>query len=274
MGEGDLRVSAPLSVVTLGNSVAVLQLGAEAGIPRRTYSDVLADALNEGGVPATVALEGKWFDFLKDAILEWEQRVRPHRPQVLIVQYGLNESQPWLAPVWLIRHLLRKEEYTTRAGKLYRRTLGTWMWKSLRNYRRVVSPLVGTATWQTTPRRFESALRRLIHLASAERGCLVLILDINPPGGTLTHFLPGQEKRHAIYQSVFERVVESTASRNVRLVRASTICEALGGRGGLPDGMHFSAAAHEAVGMQLSEEIFEWIGYRREKNPRTRATRK
>lgn len=270
-------MSAPLSIVTLGNSVAVMQMGAVPGEPRRTYSDVLADELNDAGVPATVALESKWFDFLKKAILQWEERVRPHRPQVLIVHYGLNESQPWLAPVWLVRHLLRKEESTTRLGRLYRQTLATWMWKSLRSFRKVAAPIVGTTLLQTSPRRFELSLRRLIHLANAERGCLVLVLDLNPPGGLLSHFLPGQDKRWELMQGVITSTVADVASTssNIRLVAASEICAGLDDKAGLPDGMHFSPAAHEAVGKALSAEIQDWLGYRRENKPRSvRSVRK
>jgi lysophospholipase L1-like esterase len=263
-----------LSVVTFGNSVAVMQMGGQPGEPRRTYSDVLADELTDLGLPATVALEAKWFDFLKDVADEWEERVRPHRPQVLIVQYGLNESQPYLAPVWLVRHLLRKDEHTTRLGRLYRRTLAQWLWKALRTFRRIAAPLAGTWLLQMSPHRFEQALRRLIHIAAAERGCLVLVFDVNPPGDVLTHFLPGQDKRHAVFQQVIRDTITSIASPQVRLFAASEICAPLP-KHGLPDGMHFSPEAHELIGQALAGEIAEAFGYRREKSPRApRSVRK
>ena len=252
------KVPTPLSVVTLGNSVAFMQVRHGDNSTMGTYSDVLAAELEAAGIPNTVALEGKWFDFIHKGVRDYETRVRPHRPNVLIVNYGLNESQPWLAPVWLVAHLLKKESATTKTGKFYRRNIADRLWKLVRKLRRLLAKRIGMLTWQCTPYRFERCLRRLILIARHERSCLVLVLDINPPGAMLTHFLPGQVERHAVYQQLIEKIVDDHKDPQVRLVRSSEICAKLGVDESMPDGMHLSPAGHYVLGKELAAEVLAW----------------
>ncbi|MDX6266726.1 MAG: hypothetical protein QOD70_1466 [Frankiales bacterium] len=254
----------PLSVVAVANSVATLQLPARTDRSQGSYIEVLADLLTAEGVPTVPHLESRWFDFLHRAMRDYEGRVRAHAPDVVVVQFGLNEYQPWLLPVWLVRHLLVQNQAATRTAKAYRRLVAPRLWKAVRGYRRRVAPLVGTRTWQVTPVRFEGQLRRLLHNVRIEARPLVLVLDIDAPNDKLEHFLPGMARRHAIYQELLAKVVAQQQDDEVRLIRVSELTSALGADAML-DGMHYSPGTHEAVGRLLAGEVLGWLQQRGER---------
>lgn len=248
----------PLSVVAFGNSVATLQLPGRQDRSEGTYVEVLADVLAGEGVPAVPHLESRWFDFLVKAVADYERRVRVHAPDVVVVQFGLNEYQPWLLPIPVVRHLMVQNQAATRTARVYRRLVAQRLWKLVRTYRRAAAPRLGMLTWQTTPRRFERTLERFLRNVRMEAKPLVLVLDIEPPDARLEHFLPGVGKRHAVYQELLERVVRTVADPEVRLVRVSAITGGIGPNA-LPDGMHYSPATHEVVGRALADEVLRWL---------------
>lgn len=247
----------PLSVVTFGNSIPSLMLPPRADRGQGTYSEVLADLLNGRGVPTTVHVESDWFGFLTKALREYPRRVRPHVPDVVILQFGINELQPWLAPVWLVKHLMTKGRATTRAGRAYRKLVAPHLWRALRGYRRRVAPLVGLRTWQTTPRRFRNAMQALLTQTRVDGRPLVLVLDIEQPTEVLRLFLPGIDRRHAIYQELLAQIVASFGDSEVRLVPITEISATVP-RAAL-DGMHYTAAGHHAIGEHLCHEVLGWL---------------
>lgn len=248
----------PLSVVAFANSIATLQMPARADRADGTYIEVLADLLAAEGVPVVPHLESRWFDFLHRAMREYESRVRVHAPDVVVVQFGLNEYQPWLVPVWLTRHLLVQNQAVIRPAKAYRRFVAPRLWRIVRGYRRRAAPLVGMRTWQTTPRRFGGQLARLIRNVRLEARPLVLVLDIDAPGDRLEYFMPGARVRHEVFQRTIAQVVAAAADPEVRLVRVSSITAACGGLA-LPDGMHYTPDTHRAVGEALAAEVVGWL---------------
>lgn len=248
----------PLSVVAFGNSVGSLMLPPREDRAEGTYVEVLADLLNGAGVPAVAHQECRWFDFLHRAMRQYVERVRRHSPDVVLVQFGLNEYQPWLLPVWVVRHLLVRNEAVSRTGRRYRRHVGEPLWRLVRGYRRRAARVVGMRTWQTTPLRFAGQLHRLLRKLRVEGRPLVLVFDVDRPGELLRHFLPGVDARHAVYQGVVADVVRETADPDVRLFRVSELTAALG-PDAMADGQHYTAATHRAVGEALFAEVTGWL---------------
>jgi lysophospholipase L1-like esterase len=248
----------PLSVVAFGNSVASLIMPERTDRSEGTYLEVLADVLAGMGVPAIPHQESRWFGFLHAAMRDYVPRVRAHSPDVLVVQFGLNEYQPWIVPIWLVRHLLTQGEAVSRVARRYRRHVGLPLWKLVRGFRRRVSPLVGMRTWQTTPRRFEGQLRKLLRVSRRDTKCLVLVLDIDRPGPVLQHFLPGVDARHAVFQEILERVVREVDDPEVRLFRVSEVTAGIGPEA-MQDSMHYTAATHRVVGEALAAEVADWL---------------
>ncbi len=81
----DLSSARPLSVVVLGNSVAVLSLPPREGTEDGSYAEVLRDRLVAEGVPTRVHQEGRWFDFAVQGLRRYESSVRSHLPDVLVI---------------------------------------------------------------------------------------------------------------------------------------------------------------------------------------------
>jgi lysophospholipase L1-like esterase len=120
--------------------------------------------------------------------------------------------------------------------------------------------VVGTHGWRVGPRRFKLMLERMIALARYDHR-LVLVVDINPPGPRIVYAMPGIDKRRDLYQEIVHKVVaEAAAERpDVRLIPTSTIVDDLGIDAALPDGYHWSAAAHSRVAQMLAAEVIDWI---------------
>ena len=247
----------PLSVVTFGNSIPTLMLPPRGDRAEGTYTEVLADVLSGRGVPTVPHVESEWFGFLTKALPQYPRRVRVHSPDVVVLQFGINELQPWLAPVWLLKHLMTQGAATTRVARAYRRFLAPRLWRGMRRYRRQAARVVGMRTWQTTPRRFRNALNRLLTQTRLDGRPLVLVLDIEKPSDVLRHFLPGIDKRYELYQALLEDVVSSFADPEVRLVRITEISAAF--PGATPDGMHYTAQGHRAIGERLADEVTSWL---------------
>jgi lysophospholipase L1-like esterase len=248
----------PLSVVAFGNSVATMQIPGRTDRSEGTYVEVLADVLSGEGVPTVPHLVSEWFSFLVRQVRDYEQTVRVHAPDVLVVQFGLNEYQPWLLPVPVVRHLMVQNQATTRTARAYRRLVAPRLWKVVRAYRRRVAGPVGQRTWQTTPRRFGRTLEQFVANVRREARPLVLVMDLDTPNDRLEHFLPGMRARHAVYQQVLADVVARIDDPDVRLVRVSELTAALGADA-LLDGMHYSPSTHEAVGRALADEVLTWL---------------
>lgn len=248
----------PLSVVAFANSVATLMLPPRTDRGQGTYVEVLADLLAAEGVPAVPHLESEWFGFLVKAVRQYDRRVRAHSPDVVVVQFGLNEYQPWLLPVPVVRHLMVQNQAATRTARAYRRLVAPRAWRLVRGYRRRAAPLVGMRTWQTTPRRFARTLELFLRRVRFEARPLVLVLDLDVPGPLLEHFLPGVGARRAVFQDVIAQAVADAADPEVRLVRVSEITAALG-EDAMADGMHYTAATHEQVGRVLADEVLSWL---------------
>ena len=254
----DVSVERPLSVVVLGNSAAVLSVPERAGAHDGSYAEVLRDRLAAAGVPVRVAQEGRWFDFAVQGFRRYQQSVRAHLPDVVVIQYGLNELQPWLLPVPVVRHLVTDHQVATRTAQRYRRHVATPVWRGVRAYRRWAAAKVGMRTWQTTPYRFREVMRQLVRAIRYESKPLVLVLDVNEPGDLLRHFLPGVDERHAVFQRLLREVVDGFDDPEVRLVPVSAACSAAGPEA-LGDGMHYSPLGHRVVGELLAEEVLSWL---------------
>lgn len=248
----------PLSVVVMGNSLTVLSVPARSGPDDGVYAEVMRDRLVGQGIPARVQLEGRWFDFATEALTRYESSVRSYLPDVVVLHFGLNESQPWLLPVPVVRHFVTRHRVTTRSGQWYRDRVAPPIWRGVRGYRRWASAHIGTRTWQTTPHRFESAMRQLVRLTRAESRALVLVLDVEQPGGLLEHFLPGMAPRHAVIQERLRQVVEGFDDPDVRLIRVSDLI-AQAGPEAMVDQMHYSPLGHRLVGERLAGEVIGWM---------------
>lgn len=252
----------PLSLVVLGNSVALMQVPPRKDPADGTYGEVLADLLHEAGVPTDLHLEARWFEFAHQGLRRYPESVSAHAPDVFVVQYGFNELQPWLLPVPVVRHLMTDHLATSRTARWYRRTVVPPVWRRVRGYRRWASARVGLRTWQLSPHRLRHSVQQLVRAARYTFRPLVLVLDVNPPGASVRHFLPGVEARHPLVQQALADAVAHFDDPDVRLVPASRVVAEMGEESALPDGIHWSPEAHRRVAELLADEVLDWLGQR------------
>jgi lysophospholipase L1-like esterase len=249
-----------IRVVVIGGSVSLFVTPARTTREDGNYGELLPALLAPSGVIADVRHQGKWFDMIHELRRRYEFSVRNHFPDVLILNYGMGECQPHLLPTWLSRHMSTWDVSSHPLARIYRRTLVRRIWRVLRTYQQVVSARIGLRTFRLSPRRFRFEMERVISMAREETGCLVLVLDCDPPGSVWTHWVPTIDRRWALYQQLLTDLVTEINDPEVRLVSASrTVLDGLGVDVALPDGVHRTAAAHRLTAELLTAEILQWL---------------
>jgi len=245
-------------VLVLGNSVATMVVPPRTSRDDMTYGEALESLLRSHGWDAEVRNAGRWYELLAGGVRRFMEEERTLFPDVVIIQYGINECQPAVMPMWLIRHFVTWDRGQGALARWYRDAVAPHFWVRLRNYQRRMSAIVGLSTWRMRAGRFARELTRLVQWMREDK-CLVLVLDVNRPGSRLTYFMPGLEARWEVYQRVLAETVAQLDDSEVRLVPVSKVVEEFGQEAGLPDGLHYTAAAHRRVAELLADEIESWI---------------
>jgi len=249
----------PLRIVVTGGSVSLYVTPARTGRNDGNYGELLPQLLASHGVTADVRHTGKWFDLIHELRRRYETAVRNHFPDVLVMNYGMGECQYNLVPTWLTRHVSSWDTSSRSVARFYRRRVVPQLWRMLRSYQRTTARSLGRFSYRLSPKRFRMEMERVITLARIETGCLVLVLDCDPPGPRFTHWMPGMDRRWADYQQVLHDMVAGLDDPMVRLVSASTtITDDLGFEVGLPDSIHRSALGHRRTAELLAAEILDW----------------
>ncbi|HYD09629.1 MAG TPA: hypothetical protein VEA78_05950 [Acidimicrobiales bacterium] len=244
----------PLRAVVVGNSVSVLCRPHEAGGPG-TYAAALGDACRSRGVAVEVWNQGRWFEMVDTCRRRWDRDVSPFLPDVLIVNYGAAECQPWVAPHLVHRMLLDWKTRTTRASEVGRRALVAPGRAYLARMTPTICRLVGQRGHKMRPRRFEEEVRRLIRTTRGELDAGVLVLGMGPPGPKLERFMPGFGERCQRYDALLQQVVASFDDDRVQHVDVVPLYERLGAEAMSFDGLHYTPDGHRAVAELLAERV-------------------
>lgn len=246
----------PLKVHVLGSSVSVLVEPQHGPRDGGTYAEQLAVLLTERGTPTTASHAGTWFGRISDTLPHYEQQVRDHFPDVLVINFGLVECQSDLLPTWVVRHFTTWHR-TSRAGTtVYREKVARRVWPVLRDYQQRAARHDVDRTHRLRPSRFVADLRRTIDLTRKDCGSFVLLLDIDTPGPRVEHWLPGTTARVARYNALLQQVADSYDD-SVQLVRAAA--QLTDPTTQLPDGLHRSREGHGLTAALLADEITAWL---------------
>lgn len=245
----------PLRVHVLGSSASVLVEPAHGPRDGGPYGAQLAARLTAEGIPTVTSHAGTWFGRICDTIPHYERDVRDHFPDVLVINFGMAECQSDVLPAWVVRHITTWHR-TSRAGTAtYRGRLLPPVWKALRGYQRRVGGR-DTVTHRLRPSRFVADMTRTIDMARKDCGALVLLVDIDPPGDRVEHWLPGTTRRAEHYNDLLAGIAAGYDD-GVRLVRASTTLTDPATQ--LPDGLHRSPEGHGLTAALLGAEIRQWL---------------
>jgi lysophospholipase L1-like esterase len=250
---GPLR---PLRVHVLGSSAAVLVEPRHGPRDGGTYGEQLAGLLHARGIATSVTHAGTWFGMVRQAVRRYERDVRDHFPDVLVVNYGMAECQSNALPYALVRHATTWDQSSRTLARAYRAHLLPRVWRLLRTYQRWAGRLDRALTHRQSPRRFVRDLTKVVEMARKDCGCLVLLLDVDPPGSRVEHWLPGTTARAQRYSALVGQVAASFDD-DVRLVPAGaalTDPDRL-----LPDGLHRTPEGHRQTAQLLEEQIARWL---------------
>lgn len=247
----------PLRVHVIGNSAAVMVEPEHGPRDGGVYGEQLVGLLAARGTPCVVTCSGTWMSRINEHLPRYEGDVRNHFPDVLVINFGMLEAQPAVVPLALARHILTWRRTSRVGAGRYRTHVVPPLWRQLRRYQRWASGHDGGRTHRLSPRRFAADLHRLIDMTRKDCGSLVLVLDIDPPGDRVEHWLPTTAARVEQYNAVLDAVT-SSYDDHVRFVRAgATVTDP---EADLPDGLHRSVAAHGVTAALLADEICRWLG--------------
>jgi hypothetical protein len=246
----------PLRVHVVGNSASFLVEPTHGPRDLGTYGEQLEWLLGEQGVPTVTTHTGTWFGMVHNVLSRWETDIRDRFPDVLVLHYGMAECQSNAVPSWLIRHTGTWYRTSRRGAKAYRRWVAGPLWRSARRLQRWTSTVDRDLTHRLSPRRFETDMHRVIDLVRKECGSLVLLVDLDPVGPRVEHWLPGTTRRAAHYQAILAAIADSYDDA-VRLVPAGA--QLVDVDTYVPDGLHRTAAGHTLTARLLAEEITRWL---------------
>jgi lysophospholipase L1-like esterase len=247
----------PLKVHVVGSSVSVFVEPAHGNRDDGgTYGEQLAHQLTAAGVPTVTTHTSIWFGIVKMALPRYEWDVRDRFPDVLVINFGMGEAQSNVLPHWAVRHFTTWHLTSRRGARFYRTRLLPRVWKAARAYQRWAGRLDKDLTFRQRPESFLSDMRRIITMARKEVGCLVLLVDLDPVGPRIEHWLPGMARRAERYQRLLEQLADEFDD-DVRLVRASSTVDDVDAL--LPDGLHRSVEGHRRTAAMLAEEVQKWL---------------
>lgn len=245
-----------LRVAVMGNSLGLVVPSQVAG-RRDVYPQYLGDALARRlGRPVEVANESRFFGFVTNGVMDFDQVVRGGRPDVLILAYGLNEARPRTIPrtltYWTHRLGQRDGVVSGRIRRALRDTWGGWTRLARRADR--LAPVPG----YMSPARFGRQLARLLYLTRRWADIPVLVLDVPPASPWVAVNVPGYERR----QSRLQRVMDEIAGLRpeVRSVRFAPLVDQLGLHGLFGDAYHLAPAGHRALGELLADHVVGALG--------------
>lgn len=233
-------------IVVAGGSVSLLVVPDGAARGQGTYGEVLPSLLP--GHDVDVRHTGQWFGLVSDLRRQYETHVRNHFPDVLVLNYGMGEAQPNVVPTFAARHFQSWDRSSHPAALWYRRQVAPPVWRRLREVQRRTSHL---PTYRLSPERYATELRKVVTMARDETGCLVLLLDLDPPGERWLHWVPAMAERHRLFQQVQDDLVYAFGDPDVRAVRPPQVH--------LPDGIHRDAEGHRLTAEALAKEVGPWL---------------
>lgn len=251
-----LSLERPLRVHVLGSSASVLVQPDHGPRDAGTYGEQLVPLLAGRSVPTVVSHASTWFGQIWQTLPHYERAVRDHFPDVLVINFGMAECQSNLLPSWVVRHITTWHRTSRPGAAFYRNRLLPKVWPRLRDYQQWASAKDDGRTHRHSPDRFVADLTRTIDMARKDCGCLVLLLDIDPPGERVEHWLPGTARRVERYNALLADLAAGYDD-HVRLVPAGALLADLATD--LPDGLHRSPAGHGRTAELLAGEICAWL---------------
>jgi lysophospholipase L1-like esterase len=246
---------APLRVVVVGASQAVMVVPPRTGRDDGGWAEQLPVALAARGRHADVRISARWFTGLTEVRARYEGEVRNAAPDVVVLHTGIIELLPRALPTRLVRHFTTWDRAGHAPAVAYRTHVAPVLWRGLRQVQQRAAPHVPS---RMSPARYVRELTALVDMLREETAAQVLVLDVDPPGERLEHWLPGTLDRWRAHQAAVAAGVEALRGRHgeaVRLLPASADVREHGAEAVLPDGLHRSAFGHRLLAERVAQVL-------------------
>jgi NAD(P)-dependent dehydrogenase (short-subunit alcohol dehydrogenase family) len=243
----------PLRVVVVGSSAVFMVQPPPTSSDEAPYGRLLPEYLLARGIVADVTVHSQWHATIREVLPKFEPWVRDHFPDIVVVNLGMAESQARVLPTWLVRNVMTWHVGMSSPAHLYRRAVVPRLRRLVRNVQRQLVGHVGLWASRVPPKRFVRSMSRLVTMSTKGLGAQVLLLDIDPPGERVVHWLPGLTERVTVYNELLEQVASGVPE--ARVLRTSSVIEPREVQQLLPDGLHRSAEGHRRVAALIADEI-------------------
>jgi lysophospholipase L1-like esterase len=252
-----------VQVVVAGNSASLFVVPPRTVREDGTYGELLPGRLPE--LDVRVVHTGRWYERVDGLRSRYEEAVRNHFPDVLVLHYGMAECQTGLVPWRLSKHVLDWDQGQSSVALAYRRAVARPVWRALREGQRRASAHLAQRPHKLSPERFGRELEKVVTMVRDEVRPLVLVVDVDPPGPRVDHWLPGTTGRALRWNALLERTVDRLRhvhGDEVRLVRASQDVDPADVEALLPDGLHRNAEGHRLLADRVAAEVRAWTDRR------------
>jgi hypothetical protein len=251
---------APLRVLVKGTSLATW-VSFMGGPPTDfTYPRVVERELLLSGRPAVVRNLAVTSEQVKTGIKTWERQVFPWSPDVVVLHYGLYETVHLFLPHALERHVNSLRGRPGQVRERYRRFALRPTWKALAIAQQKADARIPTSVFRRKAARLADDMERLVDRILFIGSPLVLLPETPPPGERWATWFPGVGQRIAMMNDAMAEVVSRFDRDNVRLFDTAAALAPLVATGHdiVPDGAHYTAEAHDAIGRAMAREIGAW----------------
>lgn len=236
-----------MRIVVLGNSVAVRIRPPREDSQERTYAEWLRENGHEVSVVAQSGV------LLEEAFATLEDAVVTRFPDWVIINHGVVEVCPRQTIRWINNRTIRNYYLNSVLGRPYQydspvSRIGHLWWRVLNGGIRRLASLIGLRWRWSSPDRFLRVLEQTIRVILKETGAKVAVLGINPISARVEGQLPGSADAIVAANAAMQGLSGRMGPR-VRFLAPDLY---LGDPAVMvPDGIHFSAAAHRRIAETL-----------------------
>ncbi len=225
-----------------------------------TYPRVIERELLATGRNATVRNLAVTSERVHTGLKNWERQVFGWSPDVVILHYGLFEAVHLALPHALERHVNSLRGRPGPVRETYRSYALRPTWKGLAMAQQRLDGALPAAVFRRRASRFADDLTQLVRRIQQIGSPLVLLPEITPAGERWATWFPHIGERIDMINAALDEVVVRLDRDNVRTFGTREVLEPLvaAGHDVVPDGGHYTVAAHALIGRALAAEIRTW----------------
>ena len=255
------KLPLPIRVLVRGSSNVVIASPMSGPREDFIFPRALEERLLADGRPAEVRAPSVPGELTKHMLGTWEADLLGFSPDVVILLYGQVETVHLFLPWRLERHANSFRGRTGPVRSLYRNRILRPIWKALARVQSKADRTIDPTIRRFKPRRVAADYAKLLEHIRFVQNPLVLVFELQPPAKRFDRWFPGMAARIEVMNRHIKAVVDRIDDPNVRYFTTSDLVEKYADGdidAATPDGFHFTADLHRAIGNKLAEVIEEW----------------